>query len=271
MRREWLLAFVLACGCGKSYWLGQYHAQVEKGTARIAAAKDDAERALGYAQRARGYGEQARYLRAFRKVSLAEYESIFDRAMLDHHAAVRLDPANAELYVARGLTAYDRAFPAPPDTLERATGSLTWRAGALADFDRALELDPRNQQALDRRGLIREQAKDWDAAEHDYTALAAVDSLLGKSRLAGLFCVRGGEERAAEHLDLAAADYERAIALDVPSDGCDCDPYAAAAGTYLEMARYDPAWDVVRRAEAKHRGVPDELVAALVKASGRAR
>ncbi len=267
----WALLVLIACGCGKSYWLGQYQAQVEKGTALIAKAKTDHERAEGYTQRARGYGEQARYLRAFQQVTLTEYVALFDRAMQDHDAAQKLDPSSAAVYVGRALTAFDRGFPAPPDTLEPEAKARELRQLAAADFSKAIDIEARNEVALDRRGMIREATPDFDGASRDYTVLMDVNARLGKSRLADLHCRRGQERATATQYDLAAADYERAIAFDAPADACACEPYGAAASTYFEAGRYDQAWDAVHRAKAKHRWVPDEMVAALAKASGRDR
>lgn len=275
MTRSWIawpVLWALVGGCGgQSYWLGQYEGHVKKGTAIIAKAKTDHERASGYTERARGYGEKARYLRAFQKLTLQQYAAIFDQAVEDHGEAVRLDPSSADVYLHRGLTYYDRGFPAPPDVLEPESKAKEFRALAKADFSKAIELDGRNALALDRRGLILEQANDFEAAIRDYTALVAVDARLGRSRLAELYCRRGDQHTIAKKYELAIADYERAIALDAPADACDCEPYGAVAATYVEAGQYDKAWDAVHRAKAKRRWLPDDLVARLEKASGRSK
>jgi tetratricopeptide (TPR) repeat protein len=222
----------LSFGCGgQSFWLSQYEGHIRKGTATIAAAKTDRERSAGYVERARGYGEKARYLRAFKKIGLEEYTQLFEQAVKDHGEAVRLDPANAEVYLNRGLTYYDRGFVAPPDQLEPESKAGEYRKLAKADFTTAIELDGRNELALDRRGMINEQEMDYEAAILDYTAEMAVNPRLGKMRLADLYCLRGRANTIAKKYDLGAADYERAISLDVPADSCDCEPYEGVAGT----------------------------------------
>lgn len=263
-----LLAWLVGCG-GQSCWLRQYEGRVEHGTAVIARATTDHERALGYTERARGLGEKARYLRAFGKLTLPGYVAIFDQARGDHDTAVRLDPASAEAYVGRGLTEYDRGFPAPPDALETEAEVQRHRLLARSDFAKAIELDAANETALDRRGLIEEQAKEYEDAIRDYTALATVSPRLGRSRLADAHCRRGGEHAAARRFEPAIADYERAIGLDAPSDGCDCEPYGSVAAVYVDAGRYDDAWKAVHLAREKRRWVPDELVARLAKVSGR--
>ena len=92
---------------------------------------------------------------------------------------------------------------------------------------------------------------------------------LGKMRLADLYCLRGRANTIAKKYDPGAADYERAIRLDVPADCCDCEPYEGVAGTYFEARQYDKAWEAVHRARAKKRWLSPEFIEQLKKASGR--
>lgn len=264
-------ALVLVAACDRCGVLRQHEGHIEDGTAAIASARDDQQRAAGYDERARGYGEKARYLRAFKRITAAEYGRLFDQAVQDHAEAVRLDPKNVEKYVSRGLTYYDRGAPAPPDDWEPKDKLAVWKGLAKADFTRALELDGRHPLALDRRGMLNEQTGDYEAAIADYTAVMAIDSRLGRLRLADLYCERGGVRQGEKKYELAVADYEKSIALDPPADSCSCEPYWALASTCLAWGRYDKAWDAIHLTQAKGRWLDPELLERLKKASGRDR
>jgi len=250
--------------------LGRYEAEIDKGARDIGSARNGVERAAGYARRARGYGEKARYSRAFKLIAADEYRRLFALAVKDHDQAVQLDPGNAEMYVSRGLTYFDRARPAPPDDLDPKAGAKDWFDLAKADFTRAIERDGRHEQALDMRGMINEHNGDYDQAISDYTREMGLDPRAGKMRLADLYCNRGGVHQGAKRYESAISDYEKSLELGVASDGCSCDPYAPLAWVYFDGTRqYDKSWEVVHKAQAAKRWLPPEFIEQLKKASGR--
>lgn len=265
----WPVLLVLISSCGQNFTLGVYEGQINEGTAAIASAKSDGEKAAGYDQRARGYAEKARYLRFFKKTSPEEYARLFDQATRDHAEALRLDPNDADRFASRGVTYYERAYAGPPDNPLPKEEADKYGALARADFSKAIELDPRHEMALDRRGLIEEQERDYDAAIRDYTAERAVNERAGKLRLAQAYCERADTLRGQKRNEAAIEDYKRSIELDVAPDGCTCDPYGSLARAYYEAARYDEAWAAVHDAQVKRRWLPPELIEELKKASGR--
>ena len=87
-----------------------------------------------------------------------------------------------------------RAAPAPSGVAEAQAattrGEVLARSGnikeALAEFDRALEIDPNNAQALYGRGLLYQSEKQHQSAIHDFTAANGlrpqlVEPLLGRA------------------------------------------------------------------------------------------
>jgi hypothetical protein len=88
----------------------------------------------------------------FRDVTpIREYDRLFDQALRDHEAAVRLDPRTAENFFARGLTYYDRAWAVRQDTFGSPADERYWPLAA-EDFTKAIELDGAREQAFDMRG-----------------------------------------------------------------------------------------------------------------------
>jgi len=128
-----MICLLTLSGCGwggPSYWLGQYQARIEEGSRIVETAQDDTGRAAGHTERARGYAERARYSRVFKLIDIREYDRLFDQALQDHEAAVRLDPRTAENFLARGLTYYDRAWAAGQDNFGSSGDERYWSLAA---------------------------------------------------------------------------------------------------------------------------------------------
>lgn len=115
MRIAWPLCaslVLLLGGCDRiaqSLYLSGYERDIGNSTRAIETARDDAQRAAGYAQRGRAYSEKARYSRSFKLIPADEYGRLFGLAVKDHDRAVALAPGSAEAYFSRGQTYYDRA------------------------------------------------------------------------------------------------------------------------------------------------------------------
>jgi tetratricopeptide (TPR) repeat protein len=77
----------------------------------------------------------------------------------------RVDSNYALIYTSRGLAYYYLGFV----------------DDALADYDTALGLDPKNPDALNNRGVIKEKKGDITGALADYSAAIASDALLAKA------------------------------------------------------------------------------------------
>jgi len=81
--------------------------------------------------------------------------------------------------------------------------------GAIADYTRALEVNPRYALAYNNRGLVRKQKGDFDGAITDYTKAVEIDPTYARA-----FDNRGDARLAKDDPAGAAADYGRAIAID---------------------------------------------------------
>lgn len=80
--------------------------------------------------------------------------------------------------------------------------------GAIADYTKAIDLDPRYSAAFNNRGICRESQQDLDGAIADYTRAIELDP-----RFAEAFNNRGGLRNKRGDLDGAMADFTRAIEL----------------------------------------------------------
>lgn len=81
--------------------------------------------------------------------------------------------------------------------------------GAIADYTKAIEIDPRYVQAYGNRGIARKAKGDLDGAIADYTKVVEIDP---RDRLA--YYNRGIARTAKGDLEGAIADYSRAIEID---------------------------------------------------------
>jgi tetratricopeptide (TPR) repeat protein len=244
-------------------YLSGYDRDIKNSTRAIEAARDDAQRAAGYAQRGSAYSEKARYCRAFKLILADEYRRLFGLAVKDHDQAVALDPSSAEAYFKRGQTYYDRA------ALEDTKDAKPWFDSAAADFTKAFERDGRHYLAFDRLGLVHLSTGELDMAIDDFTQEMALNPM-GRSRLADAYCERGFSRQKGKKYTLAIADYEKAIEIGATADGCSCDPYKPLVSLYASEGRqYDKAWEVVHKAQKSKRWIAPELLESLKKNSGR--
>jgi lipoprotein NlpI len=262
------VAMVLLAGCEwhtPASFLAARDREIGEATRAIETSRDDAHRAQAHVDRARAYSEKARYSRAFKLVALEEYGQLFDLAITDHDRAVALSPGDADVYLKRGLTYYDRAAL----ELRGEPGTKALFEAARTDFTSAIERDRRNEQALDMRGLVHTANDELDLAIDDFAEVMRINPRLGKLRLAEAYCQRGSSFLRGKQYDLAIVDFETAIGLDAPSDGCDCQSDWPLAATYYEKRQYDKSWEVVHRAQRARRWIAPEFIVQLKTASGR--
>jgi tetratricopeptide (TPR) repeat protein len=262
-----LTSLALLLGGCTEWWQGyslrRYQGEIDAAARAIDAAQNDAQRAEAHTARGRSYSEKARYGRAFKLIPPEEYGRLFDLAVKDHDRAIALAPDDSRAYLGRGRTHYDRA------ALEDAAAP---RAQALfdaakADFSKAIEKDPRNEQAFDMRGLVHLHDSALDQAIADFAEERKVNPRLGKLRLADTYCARGASLQKEKRYEPAIADYEKAIELGAPTDGCECQPDSPLAWLYYETGQYDKSWEVVHKAQAASRWIAPELLEQLKKAS----
>jgi tetratricopeptide (TPR) repeat protein len=259
-------AVLLLWGCtriSQYLYLSGYDRDIKNSTRAIEAARDDVQRAAGYAQRGSAYSEKARYCRAFNLIPTDEYGRLFGLAVKDHEQAVALAPGSAEAYYSRGRTYYDRA------ALEKGKDAKPWFDFAAADFTKAVERDGRHYMAWDMLGLVHSSTGEWDMAISDFTQEMALNPL-GRARLADAYCERGFSRQREKNYGPAIADYEKAIEIGTTADGCSCDPYNPLVAYYDgESRQYDKAWEVVHKAQKAKRWIAPELLESLKKDSGR--
>jgi len=278
-----VFALLFLAGCrrvSQSLSLSGYDHDITSSTKAIESAADNVHRAEAYAKRGSAYSEKARYSKAFKLISVDEYNQLFDLAIRDHDQAIALDPS-AEAYYTRGATYYDRA------NLEAVVNGYlmgteadrkAWFAPATADFKKATEKNARLYLAWDRLGLIHETTGELDQAISDYSQEMALNPL-GKSRLADAYCIRAGSNQKDSHQkdsnqkekmnDAAIADYEKSIDLGAPADPCSCDPYNPLLSLYTAGRHYDQAWGVVNKAQKSKKWIAPESLDRLKKESGR--
>ncbi len=84
--------------------------------------------------------------------------------------------------------------------------------GAISDFTRGIELDPKDSNAYFNRGIAKSRKGDLDAAISDFDRSIAIDPMNSAA-----FVGRGFAAQQKQNLAAALADYNRAIELD-PND-----------------------------------------------------
>jgi tetratricopeptide (TPR) repeat protein len=108
-----------------------------------------------------------------------ERQSRMAEAMVDHHAAVALDPANVNLRIARGL----------------ARAQLGDLEGAIEDYGAALAREPANVQARFNRGVILWGVGRRREAEIDLAEAQRLDPELS-SRVATVKAIKDDDQAA---------------------------------------------------------------------------
>jgi len=261
-----LASLVGLVGCGPNTFLAERDKEIWDSTQAIETARDEGQRAKAYSARGTAYSEKARFSRTTNEIPNGEYVRLFDLAIKDHDQAVALNPENAEVYFNRADAYYERGAL---DLMENKTGK-EWFDAAASDFEKATEKDPHNSLAFDRLGLTYESNGQADKAIQAYTKEMALDSY-GKRRLADAYCNIGFHHQQENNLAAAAAAYEKSTEFGVADDkSCPYDPFGNSVEIFTnETRQYDKAWEMVHRALKHGRLIAPEVIARLVKDSGR--
>lgn len=235
-----ILAGLIACpGCGGTF-LGAQDREIEDATQAIERAHDDAQRAKAYSSRGTAYSEKARYSRLQKLISNEEYERLFGLAIRDHDRAVALNPASAQVYFNRAQAYYDRGsgdLIYDPNPYGGKPRNNPWLSAAAADFEKAIERDPRNPLAFDRLGLAYESNGEADKAIRAYAQETGLDSHLGKLRLADAYCVIGYERQLQNDFQGAVAAYQKSTEFGTADDKtCPIEPFAAMVALNKKLA-----------------------------------
>jgi len=261
-----LASFAVFAGCGPNTFLSDREKEIRDSTRTIETGRDDGQRAKAYSARGTAYSEKARFSRTSKLIPNDEYVRLFDLAIKDHNRAVALNPGIAEVYFNRADTYYERGAL---DLMENKSGK-EWFDAAASDFEKAIEKDPHNSLALDQLGLTYESNGQEDKAIRAYTQEMALDSY-GKRRLADAYCNIGFRHQQENDLAAAATAYEKSTEFGVADDkSCPYDPFGNSVAIYTnETHQYDKAWEMVHRALKHGRLIAPDLIARLVKDSGR--
>jgi tetratricopeptide (TPR) repeat protein len=157
-----------------------------------------------------------------------------DRAIADFTAAIAIDPLphSDEAYSGRGNAVVAKRNV---NIYENRALTLLERSdldGAIADFDRAIKLDPDGVDSFNGRGAAWRAKGDLDRAEADFSRALAIDQdHIGAQYNRGLVEVAKGE------LDAAVADLTAALRLDPDF----VDGYEARADAFLAKSDAEQA------------------------------
>ena len=166
---------------------------------------------------------------------------------------------------------------------------------AIAEFNRVIEMDPKNAAAYNYRGYSHILAGDFDRALADYTKAIDLRPLYAdayynralvydmhknerekaiydftkavqlKPRFGDAYFGRGAAYAKSEKYDSAIADYDRAIEM-LPQNA---DIYYNRAVAYYGKGEYDNAWADVKKAQGLGCEIHPIFLKNLQKASGR--
>ena len=111
-----------------------------------------------------------------------------------------------------GTAAYAQTEPVSADDFVnrgKARIAKRDREGAIRDFTRAIELNPRHANAYHQRGFLRHEDGDWDGTIADYSKVIELSP-----HFAAAFCFRASAKYFKDERDGAIADATRAIEID---------------------------------------------------------
>jgi tetratricopeptide (TPR) repeat protein len=150
-----------------------------------------------------------------------------DKAISDFNQAIRLDPNYVRAYIGRGVTYYNKkAYDK-----------------AIADYTQAIRLDPDSALAYNNRAITYYNKKDYDRAIADYEKAARLDPKYTEDLAVG-YNNRGNAYWGKKDYDKAIADYTQAIRLN-PNEAVYTENLALAynnrGNAYYDKKDYDRA------------------------------
>jgi tetratricopeptide (TPR) repeat protein len=122
--------------------------------------------------------------------------------------------------------------PGPDAPLDSSPQATELDGRALADFEAAIELDPRNWKPLHNRGVSRALAGQWDKALEDFSGVVE-----RKPDHANAWFNRGEVRAERGEYELAVADYTQAIELK-PED---VDAHSRRGQAYFQLHKFREA------------------------------
>jgi len=159
--------------------------------------------------------------RAYAKYNLDDTQG----AKNDFNAAIRANPNNAETYFKRAFTSFEKIDERIADYSKaieinpKYVDALEWRAldrafkkdyrGALEDYNRLTIINPRKGSYYMCRGGIKDELKDYQGAISDYTKAIEINPID-----ASLYNDRGDIKQKLKDYQGAIADYTKAINID---------------------------------------------------------
>ncbi len=174
-----------------------------------------------------------------------------DGVIADFNRALQLDPKYAHAYYSRGnakrekheLITYGGVEAFSPDHKVTAKEKADLQ-GAIADFNRALQLDPENAKAYGNRGIAKMEQGDCDGAIGDFDHVLTLDP-----KNAPAYEDRANAKRQKGDLGAAIVDYNRALELN-PKVGAPklSGAYAARGDAKLLNGQTDGAFTDFNRA-----------------------
>ncbi len=159
----------------------------------------------------------------FARADMYASKGDFDLSLADANKAVASVPGNGEVYYRRGLI-YDKKARNTFLKDEAAAKNIRKEASdaAYADFDKALELDPKKGEALVVKTTLRRyfMGSGYSSLKPDYDRAIEILSKIGNTRyLAEAYYERGISYSLEQKNDLAIADFTSAISLNADHVG----------------------------------------------------
>ncbi|MGB7910766.1 MAG: tetratricopeptide repeat protein [Desulfobaccales bacterium] len=131
---------------------------------------------------------------------------------------------------------------------------------AVADYNKALELNPKLAWAYNNLGIIYLQKEDYDHAFAAYNKALEIDP-----KQAQFYNNRGGAYREIGHNDEAISDFNGALELN-PSYA---NAYYNRAAAFYAKKDFDKAWADVNKAQSLGAKIDPKFLEGLRRASGR--
>jgi tetratricopeptide (TPR) repeat protein len=139
-----------------------------------------------------------------------------DDALRYYSIALALRPSRPQLHWIVGAILFDKGA----------------KAEAVAEWSKAIELDPRDAGAWYNRGVVHENLKQWDKALADYTRAIELEP-----KFAWAWNGRGAAHAALEQYDEAIADHSKAIELNAK----EARSWWQRGSTYASRRQWDEA------------------------------